>query len=109
MYTMCISSRIYIVALKMLMTSVHLLFLISLHAAVQPQLSNQGMVSSHMNYLPGTPSPTFPGLQPSILQSSGEENFQIDFLHESDVRGIYCSIEGINSSYTHAPQSLRIL
>ena len=40
-----------------------------------------------MNYLPGTPSPTFPGLQPSILQSGGEENFQIDFLHDSDVRG----------------------
>ena len=71
-------------------TSLHLLFLISLCAAVQPQLSNQGMVSSHMNYLPGTPSPTFPGLQPSILQSSGEDNFQIDFLHDSDVRGTYC-------------------
>ena len=54
---------------------------------MQPQLTNQGIVSSHMNYLPGTPSPTFPGLQPSILQSGGEENFQIDFLHDSDVRG----------------------
>lgn len=58
---------------------------------MQPQLTNQGIVSSHMNYLPGTPSPTFPGLQPSILQSSGEDNFQIDFLHDSDVRGT-CSI-----------------
>ena len=62
------------------------------YTAVQPQLTNQGIVSSHMNYLPGTPSPTFPGLQPSILQSGGEENFQIDFLHDSDLRGRYaCS------------------
>ena len=61
--------------------------IVSLCVAVQPQLTNQGIVSSHMNYLPGTPSPTFPGLQPSILQSGGEDNFQIDFLHDSDVRG----------------------
>ena len=52
---------------------------------MQPQLTNQGIVPSHMNYLPGTPSPTFPGLQPSILQSGGEDTF--DFLHDSDVRG----------------------
>lgn len=49
--------------------------------------SHQGMVPSHINYLPGTPSPTFPGLQSTILQTSGDENFPIDFLHESDLRG----------------------
>lgn len=76
-----------------------------LPAAVQPQLTNQGIVSSHMNYLPGTPSPTFPGLQPSILQSGGEENFQIDFLHDSDVRvAEHKQANGASSYITHQQQ-----
>ena len=49
------------------------------------------MVPAHVNYLPGTPSPTFPGLQSTILQTGGEENFPIDFLHESDLRGGLCT------------------
>lgn len=60
----------------------------SLVTAVQ---SHQGMVPAHVNYLPGTPSPTFPGLQSTILQTGGEENFPIDFLHESDLRGGLCT------------------